>query len=178
MSMKTGLIALALSACLALAGCFTSEQPLFDAKAGVALFGKGHVLVTTYKNDEKPDTGDLDWTDVGYIEVGKPKGGALSFHKLPNSGWFSHWYVGQTNMGSEDGPLDGWMYMLYRKDGEKLFTYDLSCSDLTDKEVVATHLTRKESECKATAAADLAKAFRILSKRKTAEGYMVAVPAK
>jgi hypothetical protein len=177
--MKTLLAAFGLAACLALAGCFTSEAPLFDASHGAPVFGKGRVIVTTFEGDKSPETGTLEWTKNGYIEPDKPDEGAMSFHHLPGSGWFSPWYVGQSNMGdpAKDG---GYMYILYRKDGSHLYGYDLSCSDLTPAEAQAAHLVRKQSgdECEATRAEDLAQAFRLLSHRKKPTSYMTAAPAK
>jgi hypothetical protein len=162
---------LALAACLALAGCFTSEAPLFSG-VGVPLFGRGVVTVTTYEAGETPETGQMEWTQAGYIEPGNEDGGATTFHHMPGSGWFSPWYVGQT----ETSKGDGYVYALYRKQGARLNTYDLSCEDLSPAEAVAAHLVRSESgnECKATRAGDLAEAFRLLSKRKSSNGYMTA----
>lgn len=173
--MKTVFAALALAACLALAGCFTSEAPLFDARHGVAVFGKGRVLVTTYDKDQSPDTGALEWTPIGYIEPGKAAEGAMSFHHLPGMGLFSPWYVGQTNMG-DSGKDGGYMYLLYKKQGARLLTIEVDCKDLTGAEASHAHLVRKDtdSECVATRPGDLAEAFRLLAKRKSATGYMTA----
>lgn len=173
--MKTVFAAVALAACLALAGCFTSEAPLFDARQGVAVFGKGRVLVTTYDKDQSPDTGALQWTPVGYIEPGKAADGAVSFHHLPGAGPFSPWYVGQTNMGGS-GADGGYMYLLYKKQGGRLLSIDVDCKDLTAEEALQAHLVRKDtdSECVATRPDDVAQAFRLLAKRKPVTGYMTA----
>ncbi|MEJ0022212.1 MAG: hypothetical protein WDN76_01310 [Alphaproteobacteria bacterium] len=69
------------------------------------------------------------------------------------------------------------MYMLFRKQGDRMNSYDLSCSDLTDAEAAAHHLVRSGSECKATNAGDLVGALRMLAKRKPSTSYMVAKPA-
>jgi hypothetical protein len=81
-------------------------------------------------------------------------------------------------MGSQ--PDSGYMYLLYRRKGGRVLTYNLSCTDLSAEEAAAAHLVRSESgqECKATRADDLAQAFRLLAKRKQPEGYMVARRAK
>lgn len=174
--MKTVFAALALAACLALAGCFTSEAPLFDARQGVAVFGKGRVLVTTYDKDQSPDTGALEWTPQGYVEPGKAADGTMSFHHLTGMGWFSPYYVGQTNMGGSGKDGDGYMYLLYKKEGDRLLTIEVDCKDLSPAEAAQAHLVRKDadSECVATRPGDLAQAFRLLAKRKPATGYMTA----
>lgn len=174
--MKSHLAALALAACLALAGCFVSEQPLFKG-GGEALFGRGVVTVTTFETGSSPDTGQLRWTPQGYVDPEDKDQTLMTFHHLPGGGWFSPWYVGQAAAGGDS--KDGYMYMLYRKDGARLNTYDLSCSDLTPAEADAAHLVRSDSgsECTATRPEDLATAFRLLAKRKTPNGYMTAKPA-
>jgi hypothetical protein len=174
--MKSRLTALALAACLALAGCFVSEKPLFQG-AGEPVFGRGLVTITTYEADSDPDTGQMKWTPEGYVDPEDEDQTAMTFHHMPGGSWFSPWYVGQS--GSAKSAPDGYMYMLFRKQGHKLKTYDLSCSDLTAEEVSATHLVRSESgsECTATRAEDLAAAFRLLAKRKPSKGYMTAKPA-
>ena len=116
--MKSRLAALALAACLALAGCFVSDKPLFKG-AGDPLFGRGLVTVTTFEAGSAPDTGQMRWTPQGYIEPDDNDKNLMTFHHLPGGGWFSPWYVGQAGVGS-DGK-DGYMYMLYRKDGDRLF---------------------------------------------------------
>jgi hypothetical protein len=175
--MKTLLAAFGLAACLALAGCFTSEAPLFEG-AGVPVMGAGRVTITTHENGQAPDSGEMEWTAAGYVEPDKPdKKDVMTFHHMPGGGPFSPWYVGQTNGGGDSG---GYMYLLYRKQGPRLYSYDISCEDLTDAEAAAAHLVRKDSgrECVATRASDLAQAFRLLAKRKTPKSYMVAAPAK
>jgi hypothetical protein len=177
--MKTVFAALALAACLALTGCFTSEAPLYDARQGAPLFGKGRVLVTTYDKDQAPDTGTLEWTSQGYVEPGKAADGAMSFHHLDGMGWFSPWYVGQTNMGGAGKDGDGYMYLLYKKEGARLLSIEVDCKDLTQDEAQTARLVRRDgdSECVATRPEDLAQAFRLLAKRKPATGYMIAQPA-
>ena len=172
--MKTVFAALALAACLALAGCFTSEAPLFDARQGVAVLGKGRLQITTYDKDQAPDTGELQWTPQGYIEPGKAADGAISFHHLTGTGWFSPYYVGQTDMGGDD-----YMYLLYKKQGDRLFSIEVDCKDLTAEEALQAHLVRKDtdSECVATGPEDIAQAFRLLAKRKPTTGYMTAKQA-
>ncbi|HWA22549.1 MAG TPA: hypothetical protein VG735_09165 [Caulobacterales bacterium] len=174
--MKSRLAALALAACLALAGCFVSDKPLFNG-AGDPVFGRGLVTVTTFEAGSAPDTGQMRWTPQGYIEPDDNDKNVMTFHHLPGGGWFSPWYVGQAGV-SGDGK-GGYMYMLYRKDGDRLITYDLSCSDLTADEAAAAHLVRSDSgsECTATRPEDLAAAFRLLAKRKPSKGYMIAKPA-
>ena len=177
--MKTLLAALALGACLALAGCFTSQAALFDG-AGAPVFGTGRLAVTTYEQGQDPDAGALEWTAKGYIDAEKDasdKDSVITFHRLPGMGPFSSWYVAQS-ASSSDG--DGFMYMLYRKQGARLYSYDVNCEDLSVAEAQAAHLVRKDEgkECVATRADDLAQAFRLLAKRKPAKSYMVARPAR
>ena len=176
--MKSGLVAVALALCLGLAGCFTSEKPLFDDARGVALLGRGSLDVTTYKEGETPESGRMEWRGGLYeaIDDGE-EDGKISFHHLPGSGWFSPWYVGQTALGKDE---EGFLYILYRKDGPRLYSYDVGCSDLTPQEAAATHMERSASgqECHAARAADLGKALLLLSKRKQADAYMTAEPAK
>lgn len=173
--MKTLLAALALGACLALAGCFTSQAPLFDG-AGAPVLGSGKLTVTTYEQGEDPDSGALEWTAEGYVDAEKDqddKDSVITFHRLPGMGVFSSWYVGQTASG---GSGDGYMYLLYHKQGARLYSYDVNCEDLSAAEAAATHLVRKDEgkECVATRAGDLAQAFRLLAKRKPPKSYMVA----
>ncbi len=165
-----------ITACLALAGCFTSEAPLFSGP-GAPLLGRGLVAVTTHETGETSETSQIQWTANGYIEPGGEDGGAMTFHRLPGSGLFSPWYVGQAAESGKDD--SGHMYALYRRQGDRLHSYDLSCSDLTPAEASAAHLVRNESgaKCTATRAGDLAAAFRLLAKRKTFSGYMTAKPA-
>ncbi len=108
----------------------------------------------------------------GYVDPENKDQDVMTFHHLP--GWFSPWYVGQSGEGN---PPDGYMYMLFRKQGDRMNSYDLSCSDLTDAEAAAHHLVRSGSECKATNAGDLVGALRMLAKRKPSTSYMVAKPA-
>ncbi|MGE3302531.1 MAG: hypothetical protein AB7M12_05405 [Hyphomonadaceae bacterium] len=163
------LAGLALAACLALAGCFVSDAPLFDPRRGEAVFGKGVVSVVSQQKDQDAETNQLEWSPDGYIDPEDKDADRTSFHHLPGSGWFSPWYVAQS--GEKGG---GYIYMLYRKRGGRLESYPVSCSDLTDAEAAAAHITRSESgsECKATTAADLAQAFRILSRRLQPDGYL------
>ena len=176
--MRSVLAALALGACLALAGCFTSQTPLFEG-AGAPVFGTGRLAVTTYEDGQTLDSGALEWTAEGYIDAEKDKDdkdSVITFHHLPGTGPFSAWYVAQSASG---GGGDGYMYLLYRKQGARLYSYDISCEDLSIAEAEAAHLVRKDEgkECVATRAADLAQALRLLSKRKTAKSYMVSRPA-
>jgi hypothetical protein len=169
--MKSSLAAMALAACLALAGCFVSEKPLFDG-AGDPVFGRGLMTVTTIETDSDPDSGKMQWTAKGYVDPDDEDHTVMTFHHV--SGWFSPWYVGQSGKG--DAP-DGYMYMIFRKQGGRLHSYDLSCSDLTDAEAATYHLTRSGSECNATSAKDLIGALRLLAKRKPSTAYMIAKPA-
>lgn len=175
--MKTGVIALAFAACLALAGCFVSEKPLFDGP-GKPLFGRGLVTVTTVEAGSDTDTGQLRWTPEGYVDPDDDEHNVMTFHRLPRGGWFSSWYVAQSGVSEND--REGYIYMLYRKQGDRLLTYDLSCSDLTAEEAAAAHLSRSESgqECTAVSATDLADALRLLARRKPSNGYMIAEPAR
>jgi predicted small secreted protein len=172
--MKTLLAALALGACLVLTGCFTSQAPLFSG-AGEPVFGTGKLTVTTYEDGQDPDAGAIAWTANGYVDAEKDDQETLiTFHRMPGGGPFSSWYVGQTASGGKDA--DGYMYLLYRKQGGRLYSYDISCDDLSPAEAEAAHLVLKDDgkECVATRAGDLAQAFRLLSKRKQAKSYMIA----
>lgn len=153
-------------ACLFLAGCFTSEQPLFPGK-GTALMGAGVIKVTTHMNDQDPEGGELRWVDGSYVDETDKDKTAISFHGLPYSWPWDGWHIGQTQMRG------GYIYGLYRKQGDRILVYDLSCTDLTDVEIQKTHLAKSEGgqECKVTRKEDLVAAFHILLKRKASTGY-------
>jgi hypothetical protein len=172
--MKSSLAAVAVAACLMLAGCFVSEKPLFEG-AGEPVFGRGLVTVTTYETGSDPDSGKMQWTAEGYVDPEDDSENVMTFHHAPGGGWFSPWYIGQSGGLGDDN--DGYMYMLFRKQGARMNSFDLRCSDLTDAEVAAAHLVREGSECRATNARDLAGALRLLAKRKPSKSYMVAKPA-
>ncbi len=69
--MKSRLAALAMVACLALAGCFTSDKPLFPGP-GEPVFGKGLMTITTYSKDADPDAGKMQWTP-GVMSIRKTR---------------------------------------------------------------------------------------------------------
>lgn len=166
----------ALAACLLLAGCFTSEQPLFDQSLGSPLMGTGEVLVTTYENDHE-DGGTLVWKSGTYIDEKDDDHTSISFHRLPGTWPWEGWYVGESLSNGKTS--SGYIYELYRKRGDKLHAYSISCRDLTDLEAEQTHMARSESkdECKVTRQADLAAALRLLAKRKSSDSYWTWKPA-
>ncbi|HVY03533.1 MAG TPA: hypothetical protein VG983_07740 [Caulobacterales bacterium] len=166
----------ALAACVLLAGCFTSEQPLFDQALGSPLMGAGDVEITTHDTD-KEEAGTLHWQSGVYVDLTDKDHASISFHRLPGTWPWDGWYVGETQMS--DAPGKGYLYELYRKQGGRLYNYNVSCSDLTDLEAAQTHMARSESnqECTATRQADLAAALRLLAKRESPDGYWTWKPA-
>jgi len=161
----------ALAACMMLAGCFTSEQPLFEQRSGEALMGGGLIDVTTRDGNNEPDKGQLRWDHGAYVDPKGDEHTTISFHRLPGTWPWDNWYVGQTS--DTDESHKGYMYELYRRQGAKIYNYNMSCSDLTDAEAAAAHMVRTEGnqECKTTRQSDLAQALRILSAREKPDGY-------
>jgi hypothetical protein len=167
----------AFAACLLLAGCFTSDQPLFDPATSSPIMGTKDVKIAVHEGNG-PDDGVLIWNGHGYTDKSDTDASTIAFYRLPGTLPWDGWYVGQTNLSGQDA-RSGYLYELYKKAGNQLNVYNVSCKDLTDVEVTAAHLARTESgqECKATRQADLAKAFRLLAKRKSPDSYWTYGPA-
>jgi hypothetical protein len=181
--------AVILAAAMSTACVFSSTGPLFDPLAGTPLFGEAKRIELSLHEEggAEPETEIVVHTSGGYVfRDASGETWSESLHRLQGAG--EGLFVGQTRVTAPSGEAS-YLYMLYRAEGERIWRYDASCSDLSVGEARALRLgpepgatdhdaskpdSEPASQCHAPDRAALEAAFRIIAARKQAKSWLTA----